>query len=80
MFKKCMAQQPTTDPSKEITPDVSELIAELKHDIAAIALEMQAKFNQQETLKLPTNQNAPLGLEYPNEPVWVFLVRSGIER
>jgi len=35
----------------EITPEISELIAELKHDIATVALEMRAKFGQQATLK-----------------------------
>jgi len=36
------------DHSTETTPDISELIADLKHDIVTIALEMQAKFAQQE--------------------------------
>ncbi len=35
--------------------DIMELIAELKHDIANIALEMRAKFQQQATLKSTTN-------------------------
>jgi len=44
------------DHSKEITPNISELITELKHDIATIAIEMQAKFAQQATLNLTNNQ------------------------
>jgi len=31
----------------EITPEISDLIDELKNDIAAIAIEMRAKFKQQ---------------------------------
>jgi len=44
------------DHSKEITPNISELITELKHDIATIAIKMQAKFAQQATLNLTNNQ------------------------
>jgi len=39
----------------EPTPDILELIAELKHDIATIAIEMRAKFHQTEIL-LSTTQ------------------------
>jgi len=41
---------PTDTPS----PDISELIADLKHNIVTIAIKMQAKFAQQEALKSPT--------------------------
>jgi len=37
-----------------ITPDISDLIADLKHDIATVALEMRSKFHQQATLMSQT--------------------------
>jgi len=40
------------DHSTTITPEISHLIADLKHDIATIAIEMRAKFNQQATLHM----------------------------
>ncbi len=39
----------------EISPEILELIAELKHDIATVAIEMRAKFGQQTNVK-STNQ------------------------
>jgi len=41
-----------------ITPEISDLIADLKHDIATIALEMLAKFQQQAIL-YSTTKHAP---------------------
>jgi len=46
------AMETDTDHSTtEPTPELSDLIADLKHDIATIALEMQEKFQQQATLQ-----------------------------
>ncbi len=39
----------------ETTMDITDLIADLKHDIATVVLEMRAKFQQQATL-LPTTK------------------------
>jgi len=49
------AMETDGDHSIKTTPDILELIAELKQDIATIALKMQVKFNQTEILK-STNQ------------------------
>jgi len=47
----------------KVTSDpISELIDELKQDIASVAMEMQAKFNQQDTLKLTQTQKNLRGL------------------
>jgi len=46
----------TTNNHRPATPELSALIAELKHDIATIVLESQAMFQQQATLKSPINQ------------------------
>jgi len=47
MIKQCTPQWPKIDHAMEITPEISDLIDKLKHDIAAVAIEMQAKFKQQ---------------------------------
>jgi len=52
------AMETDIDHSTETTLAIPELIAELKHDIATIALEMRAKFNQLATTKKST-KNAP---------------------
>ncbi len=44
------AMETDADHSTTITPEISDLIADLKHDIATIAIEMRAKFNQQATI------------------------------
>ncbi len=44
------AMETDTDHSTATTPELSDLIADLKQDIATIALEMRAKFQQQEAL------------------------------
>jgi len=46
------AMDTDADHSTTITPEISDLIADLKHDIATIAIEMRAKFNQQTTLNV----------------------------
>ena len=46
------AMEMDADHSTTITPEISHLIADLKHDIATIAIEMRAKFNQQATLHM----------------------------
>ena len=38
------------DKSMTTTPDLSDLIADLKHDITTTTIKMRAKFQQQETL------------------------------
>jgi len=59
------ATQPTnnmeteTDQSPTITPAISDLIADLKQDIATIALEMRAKFNQQTIFTMNSHPKHP---------------------
>jgi len=55
------------------TPILLELIAELKHDIANIAIEMQAKFKQTEILKSTNQSHSTSATWTQSEPVWVFL-------
>jgi len=55
LFNQCMPQQPKRNHTMEISPEITKLIDELKHDIATVALEMRAKFEQQATL-YSTNQ------------------------
>ncbi len=43
----------STDHSKETTPEISDLITDLKNDIATIAIEMREKFKQQEACAPP---------------------------
>jgi len=47
------------DHSTTTTPEISDLIADLKRDIATIALEMREKFKQQHNL---SHLNLPQGL------------------
>ncbi len=52
------AMETDTDSATATTPEISALIADLKHDIATIAMEMRAKFQQQAIL-YPTIKHAP---------------------
>ncbi len=45
-----LAMETDIDHSTETTPEISNLIADLKQDIANIVLKMRAKFQQQEAL------------------------------
>jgi len=51
------AMETDADHHPVTTSVLLELIAELKHDIATIAVEMQAKFNQQNLLCQPSKQS-----------------------
>jgi len=53
--------------STATTPEISDLIADLKHDIATIALKMHAKFQQQATLHSTTK---PPGTPATWIPIW----------
>ncbi len=44
---------------KATSPEISDLIANLKHDIATVAIEMRAKFQQQATLYSTTPSKCP---------------------
>jgi len=44
---------------KATSPEISDLIADLKHDIATVAIEMRAKFQQQATLYSTTPSKCP---------------------
>ncbi len=52
------AMETDSDSTTVTTPEISALIADLKHDIATIAMEMRAKFQQQAIL-YPTIKHAP---------------------
>jgi len=52
------AMETEADSATTTTPEISALIAYLKHDIATIAMEMRAKFQQQAIL-YPTIKHAP---------------------
>jgi len=52
------AMETDADNSVVTTPVLLELIAELKHDIATIATEMRAKFNQQDILRSINQSNS----------------------
>jgi len=47
-------EHPTATP-----PEISDLIADLKHDITTVAIEMRAKFQQQATLYSTTTSKCP---------------------
>jgi len=49
------AMETEANHSTTTTPEISDLIADLKHDIATIAIKMRAKFQQQATLQTNTN-------------------------
>jgi len=55
------------DHSKETTPNISDFITELNHDIATIAIKMWAKFAQQATLK---STNNPKCTSATWTPIW----------
>jgi len=52
------AMETEVDYSTATTLDISDLIVDLKHDIATIAIEMHAKFQQQATI-YSTTKHAP---------------------
>jgi len=61
------AMETDAEHSTVTTPAILELIAELKHDIANIAIEMQAKSNQTDILKSINQSNSTSRNLNPNQ-------------
>ncbi len=69
----------TNNASMKHTTEISELIDDLKHDIATLTMEMRAKFNQLETQKSKKPKNASRHLKHKLNQCGSSLSSLGIE-